>query len=134
MNVKELQAMQKWHRGVDSGEELHCLSCYDAYGEPVPYPCEVVLLLEEIENLKSSGLKTEVDCGHMDDERYGEIVFNGIVYKLVPTDQGRGPRSRKKSECSHVLASKQPKLFETGEFIIDIMVANCWCPKCGIKL
>ena len=100
----------------------------------MPQPLIEPEVIKGSENLKSSDLKTEVECGHMDDERYGEIVFNGIVYKLVPTDQGRGPRSRKNSECSHVLASKQPKLFETGEFMIDIMVANCWCPKCGEKL
>lgn len=150
MNPEERQALREWHKPYDINGMEYCNGCRDndtGYEADGPhYPCDVIQVLdafdshliscdtERAENRKFSNLKTEVECGHMDDERYGEIVFNGIVYKLVPTDHGRGPRSRKKSECSHVLASKQPKLFGTGEFIIDIMVANCWCPKCGEKL
>ena len=134
--IKVLDALDKAWKGLnilaDAG--LAATGAYKELLNVMPQPLIEPEVIKGSENLKSSDLKTEVECGHMDDERYGEIVFNGIVYKLVPTDHGRGPRSRKKSECSHVLASKQPRLFETGEFIIDIMVANCWCPKCGEKL
>lgn len=65
MNADERQALREKHKRTDNGyEELLCFSCYNNYGEPEPYPCDTIKVLDATEELKFSDLKTEVECDH----------------------------------------------------------------------
>ena len=69
MNAAERQALREKHR-LDSCSDAQCFD-YGCEGEHgicfecrVIHPCDVIKVLDAIENLKSSDLKTEVECDH----------------------------------------------------------------------
>ena len=75
MNAEERQALREKHKPHNGRYEgVWCSYCeyfnVDSNGgtgeyNSIPYPCDVIKVLDATENLKSNDLKTEVDCTHI---------------------------------------------------------------------
>jgi hypothetical protein len=59
MTPDERQALRAKHHVGQNEADDQCQACFT-----IPYPCDVIRLLDATEELKSSDLKTKVECDH----------------------------------------------------------------------
>jgi len=65
MTPAELQALREKHGKFGFRENrIFCVFCLDDDGLDIPYPCDVIKVLDATENLKFNDLKVKVECDH----------------------------------------------------------------------
>ena len=65
MTPDERQALREKHDKFGFRENrTFCVFCLDDDGLDIPYPCDVIKVLDATENLKFNDLKVKVECDH----------------------------------------------------------------------
>ena len=86
MTPEERQTLREKHGKFGFRENrTFCVFCLDDDGLDIPYPCDVIKVLDATENLKPNDLKTKVECDHVtgswiptgaeDDEMWLEFTY-----------------------------------------------------------